>query len=153
MMRESMVAREIVLEEKRVCVPTPMIQEPFFELSVLVTPKVRDTVVQTPVVSSPMAIANDDEEPVPQGPIQTDATDEGEQQQPQTEDVPNVEASRRSQRVRRSAIPDDYEVYNTKEFQMEGDPTSFEEAMRSDNSSKWLEAMKDKIKSMSTNKV
>jgi hypothetical protein len=37
MMRESMVAREIILEEKRVCVPTPMIQEPFFEL---VTPRV-----------------------------------------------------------------------------------------------------------------
>jgi hypothetical protein len=64
-----------------------------------------------------------------------------------------MEAPRRSQRVRRSAIPDDYEVYNTKEFQMKGDPTSFEEAMRSDNSSKWLEAMEDEIKSMSTNKV
>jgi hypothetical protein len=36
---------------------------------------------------------------------------------------------------------------------MEGDPTSFEEAMRSDNSSKWLETMEDEIKSMSTNKV
>jgi hypothetical protein len=67
--------------------------------------------------------------------------------------VPNVEAPRKSQRVRRSAMPDDYKVYNTEEFQMEGDPTSFEEAMRSDNSSKWLEAMEDKIKSMSTNKV
>jgi hypothetical protein len=67
--------------------------------------------------------------------------------------VPNVEAPRRSQRVRRSVIPDDYEVYNTKEFQMEGDPTSFEEAMTSDNSSKWLEAMKDEIKSIRTNKV
>jgi hypothetical protein len=44
-------------------------------------------------------------------------------------------------------------VYNTKEFQTEGDPTSFEEDMRSDNSSKWLETMKDEIKSMSTNKV
>jgi hypothetical protein len=44
-------------------------------------------------------------------------------------------------------------VYNTEEFQKEGDPTSFEEAMRSDNSSKWLEAMEDEIKSMSTNKV
>jgi hypothetical protein len=100
-----------------------------------------------------VATANNDEEPVPQDPIQTDATDEGEQQQPQAEDVPNVEYPRRSQRVRRSVIPDDYEVYNTKEFQMEGDPTSFEEAMRNDNSSKWLEAMEDEIKSMSTNKV
>jgi hypothetical protein len=44
-------------------------------------------------------------------------------------------------------------VYNTEEFQMEGHPTTFEEAMRSDNSSKWLEAMEDEIKSMSTNKV
>ena len=31
--------------------------------------------------------------------------------------------------------------------------TSFEEAMRSDHSSKWLEAMEDKMKSMNANKV
>jgi hypothetical protein len=129
-----------------------MIQEPFFELPILVAPMVWDTIVQTPVVSFPMATANDDEEPIPQGPIQTDATNEGEQQ-PQTEDVSNMEAPRRFQRVRRSAIPNDYEVYNTEEFQMEGDLTSFEEAMRNDNSSKWLEAMEDEINSMSTNKV
>jgi hypothetical protein len=36
---------------------------------------------------------------------------------------------------------------------MEDDPTSFEESMRSEYSSKWLDAMKDEIKSMSTNKV
>jgi hypothetical protein len=35
---------------------------------------------------------------------------------------------------------------------MEDDPTSFEEAMRGEYSSKWLDAMKDEIKSMSTNK-
>jgi hypothetical protein len=40
-----------------------------------------------------------------------------------------------------------------KNFKMEGDPTSFEEAMRSDNSSKWFEAMEDEKKSMSTYKV
>jgi hypothetical protein len=96
---------------------------------------------------------NDDEEPVPQDPIETDVTDDGEQQQPQTEDVTNVEALIRSQRVRRLVIPDDYEVYNTEEFLMEGDPTLFEEAMRNDNSSKWLETMEDEIKSMSANKV
>jgi hypothetical protein len=90
-----------------------MIQELFFELSVLVAPTVRDTEVPTPVVSSPVVTVNDDEEPVPQDPIETDATDVEEQQQPQIEDVPNVEALRRSQRVRRSDIPDDYEVYNT----------------------------------------
>ena len=67
--------------------------------------------------------------------------------------VPNEEAPRRSQRVRKLAIPTDYEVYNTKEFQMEDDPTSFEEAMRNDHSSKWLEAMEDEMKSMNANKV
>jgi hypothetical protein len=36
---------------------------------------------------------------------------------------------------------------------MEGDPTSFEEAMRSAHSSKWLEAMEDEMKSMKTNGV
>jgi hypothetical protein len=36
---------------------------------------------------------------------------------------------------------------------MEGDPTSFEEVMRSDYSLKWLEAMQDEMKSISTNKV
>jgi len=36
---------------------------------------------------------------------------------------------------------------------MEEDPTSYEEAMRSVHSSKWLEAMKDEMKSMSSNNV
>ena len=40
-----------------------------------------------------------------------------------------MKAPRRSQTVGKSVIPADYEVYNTKEFQMEDDPTSFEEAM------------------------
>jgi hypothetical protein len=34
---------------------------------------------------------------------------------------------------------------------MEVDPTSFEEAMRSDHSLKWLEAMQDEMKMMNTN--
>ena len=36
---------------------------------------------------------------------------------------------------------DDYEVYVSEEFQMEGDPTLFEEAMRSVYSFKWQEAI------------
>ena len=64
-----------------------------------------------------------------------------------------MEVLRRSQRVRKSAIRADYEVYNTKEFQMEDDPTSFEASMRSDHSSKWLEAMEDEMKSINANKV
>jgi hypothetical protein len=55
--------------------------------------------------------------------------------------------------TRRSAISDDYEIYVSEEIQMEGNLTSFEEAMRSDYSSKWLEAMEDEIRSMSINKV
>jgi hypothetical protein len=61
-MRGSMIAQKIDLKEKRVCVPTSMTQEPFFELPVLVAPTVRDTVVPTPVVSSPVVIVNNDGE-------------------------------------------------------------------------------------------
>jgi hypothetical protein len=60
---------------------------------------------------------------------------------------------RRSQRARKPVIPDDYEVYECEEFQMEGDPTSFKEAMRSAHSSKWFEAKQDEMRSMSTNDV
>ena len=60
---------------------------------------------------------------------------------------------RRSQSVSKLVFSDDYEVYASEEIQMEGDPTSFEEALRSAHSSKWLEAMQDKMRSMSTNKV
>ena len=140
-----MVAREIDLEEKRVYAPTPMIHEPFFSLPVVAVPIVLDTVVPAPVVIPPVATMNNDEEPVLQDPIEPIATHEGEQQQPQTEDVPNMEVPKRSQRVRKSAISSDNEVYNTEEFQMEDEPTSFKEAMRSDHSSKWLETMEDEL--------
>jgi hypothetical protein len=36
---------------------------------------------------------------------------------------------------------------------MKDDPTSFEEFMRSDHSSKWLEAMEDEMKLMNANRV
>jgi hypothetical protein len=66
------------------------------------------------------------------------ANHEKEQQQSLMQDVPHDEPPRRSQRVRRSAISDDYEVYVSEEIQMKGDPTSFEEVVRSAHSSKWL---------------
>ena len=130
-----------------------MIHEPFFSLPAVATPTVQDTVVPAPVVISPVATMNNDEGPVLQDPIEPIVTNEGEQQQPQTEDVPNVEAPRRSQRVKKSAIPADYKVYNIEEFQIEDDPISFEEAMRSNHSSKWIEAIEDEMKSMNANKV
>ena len=128
-----MIAQEIDLEEKRVYAPTSMIHEPFFSLLAVVAPTVQDIVVSAPVVIPPVATMNDDEEPILQDPVEPIATNKGEQQQPH--------------------IPTDYEVYNTEKFQMEDDPTSFEEAMRSDHSSKWLEATEDEMKSMNANKV
>ena len=100
-----------------------------------------------------MAIINEHEESILQDPIEQVVAYEEEQQQPHIEQAPTNEAPRRSQRARKSAIPSDYEVYVSEEFQMEGDPTSFEEAMRSAHSTKWLEAMQDEMRSMSTNGV
>ena len=77
MMRGSMVAQEINLEEKWVYAPTPMIHEPFFLLPAIAVPIVQDTVVPAPIVISPVAIMNDDEEPVLQDPVEPIATHEG----------------------------------------------------------------------------
>ena len=76
----STVAREISLEEKRVHVPTLMIQEPFFSIPVAAAPTVQDTVVTTHVVISPVATMNEDEEPVVQDPIEPVVAHEEEQQ-------------------------------------------------------------------------
>jgi hypothetical protein len=160
--RGSTVPREIRLEEKRVCVPTSMVTEPFFSLPAAVTPMVQGNVVAEPVLDSPVSmaatpivgssVAEVDEElkPVFQEPI---ANHEEEQQEPPIQDMSHNEPPKRSQRARRSAFSDDYEVYVSEEIQMEGDLTSFEEVMRSVHSSKWLETMKDKMRSMSINKV
>jgi hypothetical protein len=121
LIRGSKVAREINLEKKRVHAPTPMVQEPFFTLPVVAAPIVQDTVVTAPVVSYLMMTMNEHEEPVFQDPIEPSVAHEEEQPQPHMEQAP--EAPKRSQRTRRSAILDDYEVYDTEEFQMEGDPT------------------------------
>ena len=47
----------------------------------------------------------------------------------------------------------DYEVYVSEEIQIEGDPTSFEEAMRSVYSFEWQEAMEVEMNSMNTNDI
>jgi hypothetical protein len=160
--RGSTVPWEIRLEEKWVCVPTPMVAEPFFSVSAAVTPMTQGNVVAEPVtdspvpmtathiVGSPMTEVDEELEPVFQEPI---TNHEEEQQEPPVQDVPHNEPSRRSQRDRRSAISNDYEVYVSEEIQMEGDPASFEEAMRSAHSSKWLDAIENEMRSMSVNKV
>jgi hypothetical protein len=148
-----MVAREISLAEKRLHLPTPMTQKPIFSILVAAAPTVQDTMVTTPIVSSLVATMNKNEEPVVQNPIEPIVAHEEEQQQPQVEEALIDEGPRRSQRTRKPAISKDYELYVSEEIQMEGDLTSFEEAMRSAHSSKWLEAMQDEMKSVSTNKV
>jgi hypothetical protein len=78
-------------------------------------------------------------------------------QQPQVVDnVPVNEPLRRSQRIRKPAIPDDYLTYMSEDMNesvLDNDPTSFKEAMQSEFSSEWLNAMRDEMKSMSTNEV
>ncbi|RVX18570.1 hypothetical protein CK203_006345 [Vitis vinifera] len=76
---------------------------------------------------------------------------EVEQQQPQLK-VP----LRRSIKERRTTIPDDYIVYlQEHEFDMglEDDPISFSQVKQSVKSHKWIEAMKDEMKSMKDNDV
>ena len=78
MVRGSMVARKIDLEEKQVFVPTPMIQEPFFALPVAAAPTLQNTIVTAPIVSSPVVATNENEEPILQDSIKPIATDQGE---------------------------------------------------------------------------
>ena len=98
---------------------------------------------------SSSAASDVNEAPVIQEPeVPNAVVEEEEEEQPH-----HQENIRRSQRVRKSAIPDDYEVYTSEEIHMEGDPTSYEEAMRSSHSSKWYEAMEDEMRSMNANQV
>jgi hypothetical protein len=46
-----------------------------------------------------------------------------------------------------------YMYEDTNDIWIETDPSSFKEAMKSQRSSEWLDAMKDEMKSMSTNDV
>ena len=73
----------------------------------------------------------------------------------------NVEPSqsivlRRSQRERRSAIPNDYVVYLQEsdfDIGIKKDPVLFSQAISSDDSTKWVDAMNDELKSMYQNNV
>jgi hypothetical protein len=126
-------------------VPTPLVVELFFSVPATITPMVQSNVVAEPIVDSPVHMAiisivgspmteiNEEAEHVFKEPI---ANHEEEQQQPPIQDVPHNESPRRSQRATRSTIYDDYKVYVSEEIQMEGDATSFEEAIRSAHSSK-----------------
>jgi hypothetical protein len=85
--RGSMVAREIKLEEKRVYVPTLMVQELFFSLPVVAAPTVSGTVVIAPIVNSPVTTINEHEKTILQDPIEPVVTHEEEEQQPHMKQV------------------------------------------------------------------
>ncbi|GKC09830.1 retrovirus-related pol polyprotein from transposon TNT 1-94, partial [Tanacetum coccineum] len=59
-------------------------------------------------------------------------------------------------RVRKSAIPDDYTVYLQEtdfEIGIDNDLVSFSQAIKSDKSEMWIDAMKEELKSMTQNIV
>ena len=71
-------------------------------------------------------------------------------------DEPQEVASKRSQRQRKSAISDDYLVYPHEleiDLGIDDDPFSFSQAIESNNSNKWINAIKYELKSMEQNKV
>ena len=74
----------------------------------------------------------------------------------QVVDEPQEIALRRSQRERKSTIFDDYMV-QLHEFDFDirtsKDPVSFSQAIKSIDSIKWMDAMKDEMKSMDQNNV
>ena len=82
--------------------------------------------------------------------------DETEPMQIEQTPVTTEEPIRRSQWQRKSAIPKDYVVYmyeDVNDIGLADDPGTYKEAMMRLNSSKWLEAMEDELRSMSSNKV
>ncbi|RVW38157.1 Retrovirus-related Pol polyprotein from transposon TNT 1-94 [Vitis vinifera] len=129
-------ARNIVFEEEEgstIAFDNVQVSLPIIDQEVNLDPQPTDNIVQP-------LIANEDIAP------------EEQTQQPQE----NM-SLRRSTRERRNAISDDYIVYlqerEVESGMMEDDPINFQQAMKSSNSQKWIEAMNEEYKSMQDNKV
>ncbi|RVW51060.1 Retrovirus-related Pol polyprotein from transposon TNT 1-94 [Vitis vinifera] len=129
-------ARNIVFEEEErsiIAFDNVQVSLPIIDQEVNLDPQPTDNIVQP-------LIANEDIAP------------EEQTQQPQ-ENMP----LRRSTREMRNAISDDYIVYlqerEVESGMMEDDPINFQQAMKSSNSQKWIEAMNEEYKSMQDNKV
>jgi len=123
--------RPVTFREDRVVIPVPSIYLP------------ADNVV--PVV-------RDENEFVPD---LVDATSPVVDEQVHNDVVEEI-SLRRSQRVRRSSISDDYLVYlQEHEYDLNNvdDPTTFEEAISSSHGDDWLNAMHDELASMAHNDV
>jgi hypothetical protein len=78
------------------------------------------------------------------------------EEEPQQGNDDESQPMRRSQHERRSSIPNDYVVYMSKDvndIEKMDDPDLYKEAMKSENSLKWHEAMEEELRSMSSNDV
>ncbi|RVW19330.1 Retrovirus-related Pol polyprotein from transposon TNT 1-94 [Vitis vinifera] len=129
-------ARNIDFEEEEgstIAFDNVQVSLPIIDQEVNLDPQPTDNIVQP-------LIANEDIAP------------EEQTQQPQE----NM-SLRRSTRERRNTISDDYIVYlqerEVESGMMEDDPINFQQAMKSSNSQKWIEAMNEEYKSMQDNKV
>jgi hypothetical protein len=128
MIKGSKVLREVDLQEKRMYVPFSMVEEPYFSILAVVPPIVIPTMSETTAsnVASPSATTIEQEatpsthlgpKPVAQKSLEDSgsvAPSDAPLQEPQIE--PEIEPNlRRSQRHRKSVIPDDYEVFATED--------------------------------------
>jgi hypothetical protein len=128
--------REIDLEEKRVCAPSPTIQEIVLPFQIFDVAS-NNTHAETNV--DPKPNANSEPE-----------NDSQQEDDPQNDPAPPP-SLRRTQHERNKAIPDDYITYMSEDINdvgKVGDPPSYKEAMKCENSSKWVVAMEDELKSM-----
>jgi hypothetical protein len=154
----SSTPREIDLEEIRDYVPSPMIHD--YISTTVVAPHMKNVPSSENAGATPKIIENDDvpiedeQQAKNSGANETplDNEQEVEPEQPQ-EEINEPPLVRRSQRERKSVISKDYVVYISEDVRKMDDPASYKEAMMSENSKKWLEAMEDELSSMSSNGV
>jgi hypothetical protein len=159
--RRSTVPREIRLKEKRVCVPTSMVAKPFFSVPATVTPIVQGIVVVKLIIESPV--------PMAATPIVVLWWQKLMKKRNMFfENLLPIMRSNNSLIYRMCHIMNHLEDLRgtegqlslktirfmlAKKFKWRVISPLFEEAMRSAHSSKWLEAMEDEMRSMSTNRV
>ena len=115
-------------------------------LIVIHTPQVQPSVRQPFPVDQ---VANEEIPEIVEQPIEQQV----DQQIPQENDEATL---RRSIRVRKSSIPNDYIVYLQEldyNIGAENDPETFSQAMSSKESNSWYNVMKEKMNSMASNQV
>jgi hypothetical protein len=149
----SFPTREISLEEIRVELPILVTQES-------VTPQLEPLFLPSVQTSSATAQVEAPHQPVIV-PQQEQLAHNNEVQNPVEHPLPIPELVvnepiRRSQQPRRFTIPNYYDTFLSEDMYDDGkvdDPISFKEAISIEHSAKWVEAMEDELKSMSTNDV